>query len=40
MRLLTTYKKIRVGGDLDVTRSNILKLLKLRKKLIPKLKLL
>ena len=35
-----TYKKIRVGGDLDVTRSNILKLLKLRKKLIPKLKLL
>ena len=26
-----TYKKIRVGGNLDITRSNILKLIDLKK---------
>ena len=35
-----TYKKIRVGGDLDVTRSNILKLLKLREEANSKTKII
>ena len=35
-----TYKKIRVGGDLNITQSNILKLLKLRKDVKAKTKII
>ena len=35
-----TYKKIRVGGDLNITQSNILKLLKLRKDVQAKTKII
>lgn len=35
-----TYKKIRVGGDLNVTQSNILKLLRLRKEVNAKTKII
>ena len=35
-----TYKKIRVGGDLDVTKSNILKLIKLREEAKSKTKII
>ena len=35
-----TYKKIRVGGDLNITQSNILKLIELKKSLKLRQKLL